>query len=593
MSNLDLAVIGNCNVSALIDARARMVWACLPRFDGDPVFCSLLNPVAGDTGYFAVEVREMVRTRQSYRRNSTIVVTEIEDAEGGVVEVVDFAPRFKQFGRVFRPMMLIRTVRPVVGTPSIRIRLRPTYDYGSQKPQITRGSNHVRYVMADQTLRLTTDTPITYVLEETEFILDDCITFVLGPDESLEHSARDVGRTFMEQTDEYWREWCRYLSVPFEWQDEVIRAAITLKMSNFEETGAIIAAMTTSIPEAPGTGRNWDYRFCWLRDSYFVVHALNRLGVTRTMEGYLQYITNVVATAHDGHLQPVYSITRQNRLIEFTLDSLRGYRGMGPVRIGNDAHRQTQNDGYGSVIMACTQAFFDQRLEHPGDRRLFDRLEPLGEKAVSLWNSPDAGLWELRTRARVHTYSSLMCWAACDRLAKIARRLGLGGRARYWRRHAKTIAEGIHAYAWNDRIGSFVESFGGEHVDASLLLMVELGFLPATDARFQGTLKTIEKRLLRGRHLIRYEAPDDFGLPETSFIVCTFWYIDALAAAGRIDEARALFSDMLAARNSVGLLSEDIDVHSGELWGNFPQTYSMVGLINSAMRLSKSWEEAF
>lgn len=601
MSNLNLAMIGNCNIAALIDARARISWLCLPRFDGDPVFCSLLDGESGDgagngaggKGFFDVDLFDFAWSEQSYRRNSAILVTTLCDESGGAIEVTDFAPRFKQFGRIFRPMTLVRQIRPVAGTPRIRIRLRPTYAHGAHRPETTRGSNHIRYVMPDNTLRLTTNAPVSYILDEVPFVLETPIDLILGPDESLTQPPERMANEFLDQTDDYWREWCRYLSLPFEWQDAVIRAAITLKLSNLEESGAIIAALTTSIPEAPGSDRNWDYRYCWLRDSYFVVHALNRLGVTRTMEGYLAYITNLVAGAKDGYLQPVFGITQENNLTEKTVDCLAGYRGMAPVRIGNQAYKQVQNDGYGSVILACTQAFFDRRLTRRGDVSLFEKLESLGEQAVRRWDQPDAGPWELRTRERVHTYSSLMCWAGCDRLAKIARQLHLPERQAYWRGHADTIHAGILKKAWNAKIKSFVESFGGKHLDASLLQMADLGFLPASDPRFLATLDKIEKRLRRGSHLFRYEAPDDFGMPETSFNVCTFWYIDALAAVGRRDEARELFENMLRARNSHGLLSEDLDPVTGELWGNFPQTYSMVGLINSAMRLSKSWEEAF
>jgi len=594
MSSLDLAMIGNCTVSALLDAKGRIVWSCLPRFDGDPVFCALLDDhEGGDKGFYDVELLDCAGSEQRYRENSAIVVTTLYDSAGGAVEITDFAPRFKQYGRSFRPIILMRIVRPLSGSPRIRVRLRPAYDYGRRRPETTRGSNHIRYVMPDLTLRLTTNTPVTYILDEVPFVLDAPVTLLLGPDESLTESIAESGRDFLEKTNAYWRDWCRGLSLPFEWQEDVIRAAITLKLSNFEESGAVVAAMTTSIPEAPNSGRTWDYRYCWLRDSYFVVHALNRLGATKTMEGYLRYITNIVAGAEAGYLQPVFGITQENRLTEREIDSLAGYRGMGPVRVGNDAYSQVQNDGYGSVVLACTQAFFDRRLERPGDAALFGRLELLGEQAVRRWNQPDAGMWELRTRNRVHTHSAVMCWAACDRLAKIAAQLRLPERARYWREHANSIHEGTLREAWNPKIESFTESFGGDQIDASVLLMPELGFLPGSDPRFRKTLQRIDERLRNDGHLFRYEAEDDIGRPETSFIVCSFWYVDALTTAGRRDEARALFDELMAKRNSLGLLSEDIDPRSGELWGNFPQTYSMVGLINAAMRLSKSWEEAF
>lgn len=593
MSSLDLAIIGNCSVSALIDDRARIVWSCFPRFDGDPLFCALLNDHAdGDKGFYEVELIGFDRAEQSYRRNSAIVTTILYDTAGGAVEVTDLAPRFKQFGRVFRPTMLLRQIRPIAGTPRVRIRLRPSFHYGAGRPDTTRGSNHIRFVTPDLTLRLTTDGPLTYILEEIPFILEAPITLLLGPDESLTMPVDDTGRDFFEKTDQYWREWCRYLALPFEWQAAVIRAAITLKLCNFEESGAVVAAMTTSVPEAPDSGRNWDYRFCWLRDSFFTVHALNSLGATRTMEGYLAYITNVVAAAEDGYLQPVLGITLEQRLDEREIDTLSGYRSMGPVRVGNSAYSQVQNDGYGSVILSSAQMFFDQRLSRRGDVTLFQRLERLGEQAVKRWDQPDSGLWEFRTRAAIHTYCSVMCWAACDRLAKIATELELADRAAVWLEHAERIQKGIVSKAWNAKLNSFVATFGGDEVDASLLLLASLRFVGADDARFRGTLALIEQRLRHGQYIYRYVTPDDHGVPEVAFNVCTFWYIDALATVGRVEEARALFENMLAKRNALGLLSEDLDPATGELWGNFPQTYSMVGLIHCAARLSKPWEEA-
>ncbi|WP_422366360.1 glycoside hydrolase family 15 protein [Pelagibius sp.] len=599
MNSLNLSVIGNCTFGALLDERARIVWACMPRFDSDPVFCSLIAGTEGDSkGFYDIELLDFVRSEQHYRNNSAVVVTRLYDAADGVIEITDFVPRFKHFDRVHRPPSIFRHVRPLSGSPRIRLRIRPTSDYGKSTPEVTRGSNHLRYVMPELTLRLTTDAPVTYVADEVPFILERPVTLILGPDESLTTPVDETSREFFKKTDEYWREWCRYLALPFEWQEAVIRASITLKLCSYEETGAIIAAMTTSIPEAPNSGRNWDYRFCWLRDSYFVVHALNRLGATRTMEGYLSYISNIVASnvganAADGHLQPVFGISREVRLDEEVCDSLSGYRDMGPVRIGNSAYTQIQNDGYGSVILASTQSFFDRRLDHPGDMGLFERLEALGAQALKLWDQPDAGLWELRTRQQVHTYSSVMCWAACDRLAKIAGRLNLAERQSHWTAAAEDIRSGILDRAWNNDLQSLVSTFEGSDLDASLLCLHEIGFLPANDPRFLGTLDQIEKQLKQGRFIQRYAAPDDFGSPEVAFNVCTFWYIDALAAVGRTEEARELFETMLAARNAMGLLSEDLSPENNELWGNFPQTYSMVGLINSAMRLSKSWEEAY
>jgi pentatricopeptide repeat protein len=593
VSSLELALIGNCSFGALVDRRGRIVWSCMRRFDGDPVFCSLLKDGSGDpdAGFWDFQLEGLRKVEQAYVPNSAVLVTQLTDAEGNAIEIVDFAPRFEHYDRMFRPTQLIRRVRPLSGTPRIRVRLRPSQDYGASRPQTTRGSNHVRFVMPDATLRLTTDAPIAYVMDEIPFVLETQLTFVLGPDESLTQAVHGVGREFMEQTNDYWRDWTRSLSIPFEWQDAVIRAAITLKLCWFEETGAIVAAMTTSVPEAADTERNWDYRYCWLRDSYYVVQALNRLNATRTMESYLFYITNIVAGWDGGDLQPVFGLAQESRLDEREIPHLPGYRGMGPVRVGNHAYTQIQNDGYGSVILATTQVFFDRRIAQPGTESLFHRLERVGQRAVELWDAPDAGLWELRNSQAVHTYSSVLCWAGCDRLARIARQLGMHERAAYWRARAEEIRAGTFERAWNAEIGSFTQSFGGSDPDASLLLLPSLGFLPADDPRFAGTLAFVERELRRGDHLFRY-AKDEFGVPDTSFNICTFWYIDALAQVGRREEARELFEEMLTCRNEAGLLSEDVDPQTKELWGNFPQTYSLVGLINSAMRLSRPWEDA-
>lgn len=598
MNSLDLGLIGNCTVAALIDRKAEMSWACIPRFDGDATFCSLLRErgahgIEQDFGYFAVDVADFDHAEQSYLDNTAILITRLHDTHGGIVEIEDFAPRFGHYGRMFRPMTLVRRIHRISGSPRITIRLRPACDFGKRRPEVTFGSNHIRFVGSALVMRLTTDASITATMQEMPFFIEDNVTLILGPDESLSESVGEIGRRFYDETAQYWREWVRSLAIPFEWQDAVIRAAITLKLNAYEDTGAIIAAITTSLPEAAGSPRNWDYRYCWLRDSYFVVNALNRLGATRTMERYLAYILNIAAGAAEGILQPVYGIDGRATLEEIEIAHLPGYRGNGPVRVGNLAYLQVQHDVYGSAILAATHVFFDQRLARRGDEALFHRLEPLGERAIEVYDKPDAGLWELRGTARVHTFSSVMCWAACDRLARIADHLRLHDRSNYWRSQADHMHQTISDCAWNEKRGCFASTFEGEGMDASLLLLAEVGFLDASDARFAATVDAIESDLRRGDFIFRYVEEDDFGEPENAFIVCTFWYVNALAAIGRRDEAHALFEKLLAHRNHHGLLAEHIDLRSGEQWGNFVQTYSMVGLINSAIRLSKRWDQAF
>ena len=595
MASLNLALIGNGTISALVDSAGTICWACFPRFDGDPMFCSLLraDAEANTAGIFAIELVDQTKTEQEYLTNTPVLVTRLFDAGGGCIEVTDFAPRFNQYGRSYCPMMIIRQIRRLSGTPRARVRLRPMRNYGRDTLPTTFGSNHIRYYGGDVVLRVTTTTSTTAVLEENAFFVEDTQTLILGPDETVPGSVVELGRHMLEETGAYWREWVRSLAIPFEWQDAVIRAAITLKLNVFEDTGAIIAAATTSIPEAPDSGRNWDYRYCWIRDAYFVVNALNRLGATRTMERYLAYILNIVAEAEDGVLRPMYGVTGRSVPEEHVAESLAGYRGMGPVRIGNDAQRQVQHDAYGSAILAAPHIFFDRRLVRRDDDSLFPRLEYLGERAARLFNKPDAGIWELRGSTRVHTFSSVMCWAGCDRLARIAAHLQLRDRATYWRAHASRIHDEICRRSWNSKLNTFVATMDGATLDASLLRLHEVGFVAADDPRFVGTVRTIERELQRGKLIFRYSEPDDFGTPKNAFLVCSFWYINALAAIGERDSARSLFEYVIACRNPHGLLAEDLDPETCEQWGNFVQTYSMVGIIDSASRLSVGWDQVY
>ncbi len=593
-TDLNLGVIGNGQVAALIDSHARVVWACVPRPDGDPIFSSLLTAAGGaaEQGVFAVDLFDHERSEQRYIRNTAVLETILHDSRGGAVRVLDFCPRFRARGRMFRPMMFVRIVEPLAGRPTVRIRLRPTRSYGESAAIGKPSSHSVRYAADGVDYRLTTDASLTAVMEERAIRLESPLAFMLGPDETIQESPGVLGRSLLDETLSYWQDWVRGLAVPFDWQEAVIRAAITLKMCTYEDSGAVLAALTTSIPEAPGSGRNWDYRYCWLRDSYFVIQALNRLGATGTMEAYLRYLDCIVAGQPVGVLQPLYDIGGGVEANERVLTSLDGYQGMGPVRVGNLATVQAQHDVYGAVVLAISQLFFDERLVRGGDVALFERIEPLGERAAALFDQPDAGPWELRGTQRVHTFSAAMSWAGCDRLARIAERLGLTAAAERWNQTADQMRDVILERAWSEKRQCFAGAFGSDDLDATALLLPELGLLPASDPRFHATVELIGKELRSGDLLYRYRHPDDFGEPESTFTICAFWYVNALASIGRIDEARAHFGRLLQRRNPLGLLSEDIHPETGALWGNFPQTYSMVGIINSALRLSRSWEEA-
>jgi GH15 family glucan-1,4-alpha-glucosidase len=588
---LDLAVIGNGRTAALVAPSGRIVWWCFPRFDSNPVFCRLLSGDE-DKGFTDVVLEDLADIKSEYLRNTPIVSTILTDRRGNAVRILDFAPRFFNLDRTYRAPQLIRIIEPLSGLPRVTIRFRPAYDYGHPINNHSLGSNHIRYWGDDTQLRLTTDVPLSYIESETSFVLSRPLHMVFGADEPFPAALAPTCRDFFDRTRGYWCEWVRRLNLSYDWQEAMIRAAITLKLSNFEETGGIIAAHTTSIPEAPGSGRNWDYRYAWLRDAYFVVKALNRIGATQTMEDFIFYILNLVSEEKDS-LRPVYGVVPDNPMDEWIAGKLAGYRGDGPVRIGNAAAVQIQHDTYGSIILAAMPMFFDRRLPKMGDETLFRLLEGLGEKAERYALTPDAGIWEYRGRQRVHTHSVAMCWAGCNRLAAIAETLGLRERAVYWNDAADRIHTAIMTQGWNEKRQAFTAAFGADDLDAAVLLLPELGVLDANDPRFVKTVAAMERELLRGKHMMRYASPDDFGMPESAFLICRFWLIDAYWALGRREEACELFVDSLQYRNRYGLLSEDIHLQTGELWGNFPQTYSMAGLVLTAMRLSRSWEDKY
>eukprot|EP01119_Soliformovum_irregulare_P008497 TRINITY_DN21616_c0_g1_i1.p1 TRINITY_DN21616_c0_g1~~TRINITY_DN21616_c0_g1_i1.p1 ORF type:complete len:617 (+),score=194.10 TRINITY_DN21616_c0_g1_i1:116-1966(+) len=596
-TSLDLAVIGNCACSAFIDKKAKIVWSCLPRLDGDPIFCSLLkgsNESSNDIGFFGISLANYQKSEQGYLRNSSIVCTKLYDSEGGCVEVKDFFPRFESSGREYRPNMIVRILTPIAGRPRAAIKLRPTFGYGWGTPEKTRGSNHVRYLLSNMTVRLTTNAPISYIVDEVLFEIDEPVYLILMPDESLKNSIQELATSYLDKTLNYWNKWTRNLAIPFEWQTEVIRSAIALKMSSFEETGAIVAAMTTSIPHSSkSTGSsNEDLRYCWVRDSYWIVQALNKIGAATISEGYIKYLSNVVSSFHSSKsvtkISSVYGLSLETRLHERDLHRLPGYHGMGPVRLGNRDSEIPHNDVYGAALLTLTRIFFDQRLFVQGSEALWHRLEALGEECAAIYNKPDFTTRQKTgdtASASVHTYSAAMCWAGCDRLAKIAAKLDNKERAQYWSEKCKAMKEEITKRAWNAELKSFTTSFDSKEVNYTLLGLPEIGFVSAKSEEFMSTLAYFEKTQVQNGHVTIK--------PNVALNSATFRYIKVLNEIGRTDDARRLFEGMLKLRNSSGLISETYDLETNQLWGNFPMNIAMVGLIDCAIALSKPWSEAF
>jgi GH15 family glucan-1,4-alpha-glucosidase len=438
-------------------------------------------------------------------------------------------------------------------------------------------------------LRLTTDIPLSY-LGGQPFTLTGRQHLVLSWGTPVEEPLAPLCERFWSETARYWQRWVKQCDIPPLFQQEVIRSALTLKLHCFEDTGAIIAAMTTSIPESPGSGRTWDYRYCWLRDSYYVLSAFGLLGQFEEREQFVQYLLNVAGGAPGLSLAPLYRVDGSSSLEESILENWAGYDGEQPVRIGNAAALHSQHDIYGEMVLALTPIFLDERMSAERSPAALRLLEGLARKAISLAGVPDAGIWEYRTEWKPQTFSSLMCWAAADRMAKIAdlHQPVLSGE---FHTAADRIRDEVIARSWNENRKSFVGHYGGEDLDASLLQMVRLRFLAPEDPRLVSTLDAIHKDLAWGAWLQRYSLNDGFGKPSVAFVICTFWLIEALSAAGRRAEARAVFDRIHGALSPLGLLSEDFDPSLPRMWGNFPQTYSHVGLIHAAFAASPSWME--
>ena len=582
-----LGIIGNCSYNALL-RDGSVEWLCWPRPDSSFVFGPLLDRERG--GAFAVEGVDADEVRQEYVENTNVLRT-VFSGSNGAFELLDFAPRFALYDRFFKPSMLVRILRPLSGEPRARVRCRPTYEYGLAEIGSWRASNHIEYSGFPTPVRLTTNVPLTYVEDERPFLVDDDQHLVLTWGEPLEAGLEETAERFLERTLDYWRRWVKGTRVPRDYQSEVIRSALVLKLHQYEDTGALLAATTTSLPEHPGSGRTWDYRFCWLRDAYFTLNAFERLGHSEEMERFLEYLRNI-AEEGEGVLQPAYRINGASDAAERELDHLSGYNGDGPVRIGNQAFEHVQNDVYGEMVLAVSRLFLDTRFV--GDvppQTAVGIVQDLLDQMEARLEEPDAGLWEFRERSRLHCFSVLMHWAGARRAVEVAEALGVEALAARARDLERRAGELLDARCWNDEIGALTQVAGGSELDAALLLAVHLGYLAPDDPRATSHVDAIRERLaVDGGLLRRYSSPDDFGMPHAAFTVCTFWLVEALAILERTDEARELFHYLLSLDNGLGLYSEDILPDTLEQSGNFPQTYSHVGLINAAFRLSRRWD---
>jgi GH15 family glucan-1,4-alpha-glucosidase len=575
-------LIGNCAFLAHVNKNTNIEWLCWPRFDSTFIFGGLLDKDKG--GEFSILPATDYTSVQYYLENTNVLCTEIT-CQNGKYRVTDFAPRFKQYERFFKPLMLIRKIELIEGTPRVQMKCNPVSEYGAVKLKAHRGSNHIQYEGGEEMIRLTTNIPINYIFDNQHFVLNETKYLVLTFGDPLEVSLKRTVEHFLTETINYWRMWIKHATIAQFYQQFVIRSALTLKIHQFEDTGAIIAASTTSLPESPGSGRNWDYRFCWLRDTYYVITSLNHIGQFEEMENYFNYITDI-SFSEDFRYQPLYGITGQKHLDETILDHLDGYLGNKPVRIGNQAAEHVQNDIYGQVLISLLPLYVDHRFIFSERKDSGRWIAYVLHKVEITIDEKDAGIWEFRNSANTHCYSNLFQWAGCAAAAKMARIIGnteLENKALALQARAAQHIE--NCYDHERKV--YTNAVGRPDLDASTLQLIMMHYLDPSSEKARDHLAALEKELKSPNGLFyRYCHADDFGKPKTTFLICAFWYVEALACVGRLDDAIKEFENLLQYSNHLFLFSEDIDDETGSQWGNFPQAYSHVGLMNAAYRIA-------
>ncbi|HEV8441054.1 MAG TPA: glycoside hydrolase family 15 protein [Methylomirabilota bacterium] len=579
----DYALIGDCETAALVSRDGSIDWLCFPRFDSGACFAALLG--APEHGrWLLAPASEGRRSRRRYRPATLVLETEHE-TETGAVTVVDFMPP-----RTAAPDV-VRLVEGKRGQVAMRMELIIRFDYGSVIPWVRRTNDGLSAVAGPDAVRLRT--PVDLRGEDfrtvAEFTVSEGqqVPFVLSWHPSHQSVPPPVDANGQAgETERWWKDWASRCSYAGEWHDTVVRSLLTLKALCYAPTGGLVAAPTTSLPECLGGVRNWDYRYCWLRDATFSLYALMTGGYMEEARAWREWLQRAVA-GHPGDASIMYGLAGERRLTELELDWLPGYEGSAPVRVGNAAHSQFQLDVYGEVLDALHTARC-VGLDSDEDGWRVQRV--LAEFVESAWERPDEGIWEVRGPRRHFTHSKVMAWVALDRAVKAVERFGLPGPAERWRRARDTIHADVCEKGFDAELGSFVQYYGSREPDASLLMIPLVGFLSATDPRMLGTVRVIRERLLVDGFVLRYPTtPHVDGLPpgEGAFLPCSFWLADNLALQGRQAEARQMFEGLLALCNDVGLLSEQYDPSRRRLLGNFPQAFTHVALINTARNLTR------
>lgn len=588
---MNYAIIGNCTSAALIGPDASIDWLCLPFFDSPSLFGRILDEERA--GFFRISAEGLKSIRQEYAYHTPILKTRFE-TEDGVFEVMDYMPRFLTGGGdVYCPSEIHRNIHVISGSPRIRVELKPAPNYGLGagsfqiypeylKITSTKGEYNSYYVYSNL--------DFSAVLSAGTVVLEKSSYFLVSYHEKLSRVDQEKVYLEYEKTKSYWMDWVYRTRVPEQYKELIIRSVITLKLLMFQRTGAVIAAPTTSLPEIIGGERNWDYRYCWVRDASMIIDLYARMGHIHSSERYIQFILERMLVKHEN-ICVMYGINGERELAEKELGHLSGYCASRPVRIGNAAYLQKQNDVYGELIEAIYSNFVvNSRSQRDFDEELWTAVRSLANKVIADWKTPDCGIWERRGPQQHFVHSKLMSWVAMDRAAKISRFIGNDRLVPQYLAVAEEIKQDILSNGWNSEINSFVMYYGSRDLDASNLLMLHYGFLDPQDARIKGTVDAALNGLVRNGLVMRYSAEDEFGQPKNAFIVCTFWLINALYLTGRRQMASEMFSRAVGCVNRFGLLSEDVEPETGRLTGNFPQGYSHLALIQSAFLLETDYQ---
>lgn len=582
MKNMNYGAIGNCQSAALISQKGSIDWLCFPAFDSPSVFSKLLDEEKG--GSFAFIVAETYQITQHYFKATNILCTRFASAEG-TFEVFDFMPRYRTINSEHHaPAEVYRYIRPVSGIPRFRVKYDPVLNYGRESVTQRIFSDYIRTFSTangDNNMYLYSSIDVESVLNSTEIQLVKEEFLLLSYNQKL--SGVNIDRVYLEyqRTKVYWLNWNNRSRRFTPYDDIISRSLLVLKLMFYEPSGAVLAALTTSLPETIGEVRNWDYRFCWIRDASMSIETLFKMGHQFTARRFMGFIKNLLKSKVDS-FQIMYGIDGSRTLHEEILTHLSGYENSSPVRVGNAAYYQKQNDIFGYLMDIIKSYFF----HFPGTldeiEEMWEIVRTIVKSVYRVWRNPDQGIWEFRNSEKHFVFSKIMCWVAIDRAIDIAELLKQSDYQTAWKKEADALKDDILQNGWNPEIESFTQAYGHTDMDSSLLLMEQYGFVEASDERFIKTVRRIKKELYHNGLMYRYNNTDDFGRPTSAFTICSFWLVRALFVIGEEEEARIIFNQLLSYSNHVGLFSEDLDFETKRLLGNFPQAYSHLALINTA-----------